>query len=182
MSYTATIQIQPFPNKKRLDTKRESLYTCIRYASNLMKFKTDIRKHNRTIPNDDLLQFAPPLPPHYTYNEKSSHYYYDQEEQQEETMTLYDEKEQDLTTKDCYHSRRESQLALPSRTRYTPINIIHQLDNNEDEEEEEDEYDDDEEFDEEEEEEEEEDDKGGGGGERPWQHGEKVREGSLLPT
>ncbi|KAI8332998.1 hypothetical protein BD560DRAFT_415084 [Blakeslea trispora] len=34
-----------------ISAKRQSLYTCIRYASRLMKIRTDIRKH-RTLPND----------------------------------------------------------------------------------------------------------------------------------
>lgn len=124
MSYT----IQP-----TIETKRSSLYTCIRYAaSNLVKFKTKHNSRNKTmqIPN---------------YEKPMNHYCYDEEE----TVTLYDEKQQDITTH-CYHSRRESQLALPSRLKYTPINLLHQFDNNEDEEEEEsieDEYEEDEEND-----------------------------------
>ncbi|OBZ87540.1 hypothetical protein A0J61_04406 [Choanephora cucurbitarum] len=39
------MQSSPIP------AKRQSLYTCIRYASRLMKIRTDIRKH-RTLPND----------------------------------------------------------------------------------------------------------------------------------
>lgn len=110
--------------KSQSEKKRQSIYTCIRYATKLIKLRTDIRKH-RTQPN----AIIPIKPKHYDNN--SSHYFYGDDEED-----LYDEKHDSINIK--YSSRRESQLALPSRNTYisaTSIICEQNLDNNQDEEE-----------------------------------------------
>lgn len=139
MPYTTTIQIEP-STERSLETKKPGLYTCIRYASKLIKLGTDIRKH-RTLPTKDTMKVIPQSLE--TINEKQkSNYNYGEEET---VITLYNEKsEYTPTIEDCnnnYSTRVESQLALPSRLRYVvtnnsrPLYIVHKLYNNEDEEE-----------------------------------------------
>lgn len=139
MPYTTTIQIEP-STERSLEAKKPGFYTCIRYASKLIKLGTDIRKH-RTLPTKDTMKVIPQSLE--TINEKQkSNYNYEEEET---VITLYNEKaEYAPTVKDCnnnYSTRVESQLALPSRLRYVvtnnsrPLDIVHQLYNNEDEEE-----------------------------------------------
>lgn len=95
---------------KSSDKKRQSFYRCIRLASNIMSFRTDIRKH-RTLPNNMASK----------YHSNSISHCQDEEE-------IFDEKH------DCIHvnysSRRESQLALPSRKKYVKTESI--LDEEED--------------------------------------------------
>lgn len=83
---------------KTSDRKRHSFYRCIRLASNLMSFRTDIRKH-RTLPNNMVPK----------YHDNNISHCQDEEE-------LYDEKYNGINVN--YTSRRESQLALPSRNKY----------------------------------------------------------------
>ncbi|KAI8080515.1 hypothetical protein BDF21DRAFT_493665 [Thamnidium elegans] len=118
--------------KSQTEKKRQSIYTCIRYATKLIKLRTDIRKH-RTQPN-----VIKPIKPKY-YNNNSSHYFYGDDDDDEEEEDLYDEKHNSINIK--YSSRHESQLALPSRDTYistTSIICEQNFDNNQDEEEEED--------------------------------------------
>ncbi|KAI7895023.1 uncharacterized protein EV154DRAFT_496737 [Mucor mucedo] len=73
-------------------------------ASSLMSFRTDIRKH-RTLPNNMLSKY------------QSNSISYCQEEEE-----FFDEKYDDVSV--SYTSRSESQLALPSRNKYTTTESI----------------------------------------------------------
>lgn len=147
MPYTTAIQIEPSTTttEKCLEAKKPGLYTCIRYASKLIKLGSDIRKH-RTLPSED--KHTMEVIPTTLLEKTKSNYNYGDEET---VFTLFNEKcdyippppSTTTTAKDCnYTTRVESQLALPSRLRYVVTNprpaldIVHQLYNNEDEEEE----------------------------------------------
>lgn len=89
---------------KTSDKKRQSFYRCIRMASSLISFRTDIRKH-RTLPNNMLSK----------YESNSISYCQDEEE-------IFDEKHDGVNV--SYNSRRESQLVLPSRNKYMTTESI----------------------------------------------------------
>lgn len=120
MSYT--IQIEPLlttkmnfnnNNKSIETTKRQSLYTRIRYASKLLRLRTEIRKH-RTLPND----FVMIQPTTHSATKNIKNYCYGEEDDEEvDSVTIFDEKEELLITKN-YSLRGDSQLALPSRLKY----------------------------------------------------------------
>lgn len=144
MPYTTAIQIEPSTTtEKCLEAKKPGLYTCIRYASKLIKLGSDIRKH-RTLPSKD--RHTMEVIPTTLLEKTKSNYNYGEEDS---VITLFNEKcdyTPTTTIDDCnYTTRVESQLALPPRLRYVVTNprpaldIVHQLYNNEDEEEDEEE-------------------------------------------
>jgi hypothetical protein len=156
MSYS--IQIEPLTTTKMNhikvieSSKRQSLYTCIRYASKLIKLPSEYRKH-RTLPTNDSKMIST------SYNNikmttttESNNYCYDitnddiDEEGEEET--LYDEKDIILPNKH-YATRHDSQLALPSRLQYVvnhnediKVEVQENFDDEDDDEEEEEDNDD----------------------------------------
>ncbi|KAI9359145.1 hypothetical protein BD770DRAFT_386691 [Pilaira anomala] len=120
MSYTTT------------EKKRQSIYSCIRYATNLMKVNTDIRKH-RALSNNVV-----PITPKYDDSVISQCCYGDLADEEEIFDEKFEQKYDTINIK--YSSRRESQLALPSRNTYvthvTNILCEKKIDNGHDEEEE----------------------------------------------
>ncbi|KAI8073391.1 uncharacterized protein B0P05DRAFT_548292 [Gilbertella persicaria] len=105
--------------------KRQSLYTCIRYASKLIKMRTDIRKH-RTLPNDycDLLYtkdeksspacFYRPelsLPPKITFL-SAGHEEFDEKQELKQAINqdLFDEEDEDKESSEVDYDSEEAEI------------------------------------------------------------------------
>ncbi|KAI9473948.1 MAG: hypothetical protein EXX96DRAFT_579960 [Benjaminiella poitrasii] len=83
MAYNDAIETVEQPSEPlRTETKTQSLYACIRYASKFMKIRTQIRKH-RTLPNDVPVTSISTI---YDLKEKCSFTYEDNEKVNEETI------------------------------------------------------------------------------------------------